>query len=251
MKRLLLLGGVVAVLVGVSVLPSRDSRGQFQVNPQVDQRVGPIYPPNPSYNFYSHGGDADPFQFNWYSGRWDYVPIPWNNDRPWLTHPAQQPYVWNPNLPQYSVVNNSGGGLTPGAVPANQPVPPSQNPPDDTGLWNPPTSRPAEQMGTQTVEFSGRIVGIRAIMIEGTPYPHLLLRLNSKSGANGTVDAGEKLEFPPAASPTDLDIDVQGKLGTIDGNLVLFGDKICFGSHMCEMVRHGGASPSSTPTPNP
>lgn len=174
MKRLVFTG-VALVLLAISFSASKYSLGQFAVNPQIDQRVGPIYPPNPSYNFYSHGGDSDPFQFNWASGRWDYVPVPYNNDRPWLNHVPQQPYVWNPNLPQYSVVQNSGG-LTPGAVPANQgfnqPAPPSATPPaaappDDKGLWNPPTSQPSEQTGTQIVKFSGRIMGVRAMSITG------------------------------------------------------------------------------------
>jgi hypothetical protein len=234
MKRLTLVFGAALIFVAGSF-----SVGQYAVNPQIDQRVGPIYPPNPSYNFYSHGADSDPFQFNWASGRWDYVPIPYDNNESWRTHVPQQPYVWNPNRPEFSVVQNPG--LTPGAVPANQPVNPGQNPSiDDSGLWKPPTTQPEPQVGTQIVQFSGRIMGIRAIALHGAPYPHLFLRLHNANGASGTVDAGEKLEFPDVASASDLQVCATGKLGTVDGNLVLFADSVKFGSHPCDVKRQGG-----------
>jgi hypothetical protein len=234
MNRNFWVGGAAVVLLAGSF-----SVGQFAVNPQVNEQVGPIYPPNPQYNFYSHGGDGDPFQFNWASGHWDYVPIPWNNERPWMTHVPQQPYVWNPNRPEYTVVQNPGQPGV-GAVPANQPVNPQQYAPDDTGLWNPPTTRPDDHVGTQIVQFTGRIVGIKAMSLGGVPYPHLFLRLRNANGANGTVDAGEKLEFPDVASPDDLQVCVTGKLGTVDANLVLFADSVKFGSHDCEVKRQGG-----------
>jgi hypothetical protein len=76
--------------------------------------------------------------------------------------------------------------------------------------------------------------------LEGAPYPHLFLRLHNANGANGTVDVGEKLEFPEIASASDLQVTVTGKLGTVDGNLVLFADSVKFGSHGCDVNRHGG-----------
>jgi hypothetical protein len=43
------------------------------------QRVGPVYPQNKSNNNYGSAQSGyDPFRFNWSTGRWDYVPIPYD-----------------------------------------------------------------------------------------------------------------------------------------------------------------------------
>src|SRR5690349_7223780 len=73
---------------------------QWQVQPQIDPRVGPIYPVNPSFNFYSRQNN-DPFQFNWASGRWDYVPFPdgGSSGRPYQYSPPPYRPNWNENTP--------------------------------------------------------------------------------------------------------------------------------------------------------
>jgi hypothetical protein len=89
------------------------------------------------------------------------------------------------------------------------------------------------------VKFSGQLECIRAMALEGVEYPHLFMRLHNASGANGTVDAGERLDLPPIQSGTDLQLTVMGKLGVVDGSLVLFADKIGFGSHWVDVTRRG------------
>jgi hypothetical protein len=44
---------------------------------------------------------------------------------------------------------------------------------------------------------------------------------------------------PTIQSGTDLQLRVMGKLGLVDGGLVLFADKIGFGSHWVDVTRHG------------
>lgn len=232
MKRPAIIFALIAAFVSLS-------HGQWQQNPQVQTQTGPIYPPNPSYNFYSRSADSSPFQFDWASGHWDYLPIPY--DSGWRPSPPQSPYVWNGNRPEYTAVQNSPGV---GSVEISQRPAPSQNPTDDTGLWTPPTTRPEPTGTVQIVKFSGRIIGIKAMSMMGVKNPHLFLRLVCANGAKGTIDAGEQLEFPQISSPTDLDVTVTGKLGWLDGNLVLFADSITFGSHPMDVKREIPKSPA-------
>ena len=64
---------------------------QFPVPTEVDQRVSPVYPRKQPYAFRSTGPNYDPFQFNWYTGRWDYVPIPYDE----VPGIAGTPYQYN------------------------------------------------------------------------------------------------------------------------------------------------------------
>ncbi|MGA3067922.1 MAG: hypothetical protein ABSF29_13850 [Tepidisphaeraceae bacterium] len=210
------------------------SLAQWQQNPQISTQTGPIYPPNPSYNFSSRA-NSDPFQFNWYSGQWNYVPIPYNTGEA-VQHP-QAPYVynWNGNMPDYSVVKSS-----PPPIAANP-----QPPVADKNLWDTPAPESSESVGTQILKFQGRIIAVQAIELSGCPYPHILLRMLSPKGGKGTVDVGEKLVLPEINNTADLQVTAIGKLGMIDGNLVLFADNVAFGNQQAEINRHGGTTQPS------
>jgi hypothetical protein len=236
MKRLIfLLGSALLLLVSFAI-------GQFQVQPQIDQRTGPIYPQNPSYNFHSMPANYDPYQFNWGTGHWDYVPIPYIPA--WQPTPAAQPYIynWNGNRPGSGVDQSQSPGV--GSVPVSPNPANSNGQADDSALWNPPTTQPEELVGPKVVTFQGRIVGIRAVELAGAPYPHLLLRLHSSNGAKGTVDVGERLQLPELSSGSDFQITVTGKLGVVDGSLVIFADNVNFGSHAVDVKRQGGSGPA-------
>ncbi len=234
---------IVLVLSAVAGLASL-SVGQWQQQPQVDQRTGPIYPPNPAYDFHSRRGNYDPFQFNWYSGQWDYFPVPFSSGE--ASNEGQPPYVynnmlqnWNGNLPEYAPVQTSPGV---GSVPAPPPES-EQQPIGDLGLWG-PTSRPEVQVGTQEVKFCGKLTSMRTIDLMGVAHPQLLLRLVSAKGAKGTVDAGDNLQLPPLHDLSDLQITATGKLGMVDGNLVLFADKLEFGNTTVDVKREATTQPS-------
>jgi hypothetical protein len=245
MKRLISLLSV-ALLGGLTVL----AFGQWQVQPQIDPRVGPIYPVNPSYNFYSNQNN-DPFQFNWASGRWDYVPFPEGSS-------SERPYQYSP--PPYRPYENGIGPYVFGTPPAS-PTPPSGNSrgaisnavspnhpapsPDDTQFWSTPSTQPEKAAAPQIVKFEGRIMGIKAVSLEGEFSPHLLIRLKNKAGATGTIDAGQCLKFPDNAFDPAVKgyITVTGQLGMLDGHLLLFADQIAFGSQTVVIERRGGNAP--------
>ncbi|MGD0465054.1 MAG: hypothetical protein ABSB74_21430 [Tepidisphaeraceae bacterium] len=222
--------------------------GQWQAQPQIDPRVGPVYPVNPAYNFYSQS-NYNPFQFNWGTGQWDYVPIPDESSQlsrepapppgpvPYLPYGGDQRYPLNYGRPQ---TLNPAAQSNP---PAAQGKPPAPKP-DDSGLWSGPTTRttrPAQTVAPRIVKFAGRIVAIKAVEMFGEPNPHLLLRLRNDAGATGTVDAGLRLVFPDAAFDPGAKghVAVTGQLGILDGQLVLFADQIVFGSQTVTIDRPG------------
>ena len=218
------------------------AQGQWQAQPQTDARVEPIYPVNPSYNFHSTS-NYSPYQFDWYNGRWNYLPIPYESPSWQLSEPAPGPgHGTAPYMPY--------GGQSPypsqqaaNSAPANTNVPnvTPQPKPDDTELWSSPTTRPGPAVAPQIVKFEGRIVAIKAVNLAGEANPHILLRLLNDAGATGTIDAGQRLVFPdapidPAAKGR---ITVTGQLGVLDGHLLLFADHIAFGSQMIGIDRPG------------
>ncbi len=239
MKRWISLS-VMALIVGLTVL----ARGQWQAQTQVDPRVGPIYPVNPAYNFYSQS-NYNPFQFNWATGQWDYVPIPYESSSQWAKEPAPPPGP----VPYLPYGGDQQNHLNYGPPHTVSPEPPSGNPrgkllppkPDDSDLWSGPTTRPAQTVAPRIVKFEGRIVAIKAVDLAGEPNPHLLLRLRNDAGATGTVDAGLRLAFPDSAFDPSAKGHVlaTGQLGVLDGALVLFADQIALGSHTVTIDRPG------------
>jgi hypothetical protein len=236
MKQWILLWGTTAI-VGLTVL----AEGQWQVQPQLDTRTGPIYPTNPSYNFHS-SSNYDPFQFNWGSGRFDYVPIPYDNATGGGAEPAPPPVPYGVWAAQQSPWNTGSSPAAnfgpPGAIPPGNPPAPK---PDDTELWSGPTTRPDTGAPAKIVKFEGRVVAIKAMSLAGEATPHLLLRLRSDSGAMGTVDAGQRLAIPDGAfdAKTKGEVTATGQLGMIDGHLILFADQIGFGSQTVDIERRG------------
>jgi len=230
----------VALLAGLTVF----ARGQWQAQPQIDPRVGPIYPVNPAYNFYSTQS-TNPYQFNWASGRWDYVPFPdGGSSAGFPAEPAPAPARPYSNLPNGSAYGpaHTVPPVSPSDNPPNNSSPPQ---PDDTGLWSGPATRPDKTVAPQIVKFEGRIVAIKAVELAGEPTPHLLLRLRNDAGAMGTVDAGQRLMFPGGAFDLGAkgEITVTGQLGVLDGHLLLFADQIAFGSQTVVIDRSGGNAP--------
>jgi hypothetical protein len=230
MKRLLALFGLV-FLGSLTVF----AFGQWQVQPQIDPRVGPIYPVNPSYNFNSRS-NYDPFQFNWASGRWDYMPFPGGSSSGSSTGPHNQsPYIYSPPQP---------ANPPPAAAPAppSNPTPPT---PDDSEFWSAPTTQPQKVVAPRIVQFEGRIIAVKAVDFAGEPYPHLLLRLRNNAGANGTIDAGQRLELPDTAFDPSVKgyVTATGQLGVLDGRMLLFANQVTFGSKTIAIERPGDDAP--------
>ena len=217
---------------------------QWQTQPQIDPRVGPIYPVNPSFNYQS-ASNSDPYQFNWGTGRWDYTPIPYNSPTSGQVQqpPPQRPYANNggpwiygsPNTPapapssaNQSAVNSQ----------ANAPAPK----PDDTDLWTGPTTRPGATVSPKVVKFEGKLVAVKAVNFTGDSMPHLLLRLRNDGGATGTIDVGQRLALPDGAiTDPKNEIVATGQLGILDGHLLLFANAISIGSTtMAVDHRRGG-----------
>jgi hypothetical protein len=225
------------------------SLAQWQVQPQIDTRVGPIYPQNPSYNFRTRG-NSDPFQFNWYTGRFDYVPIPYNSagssNQNWQYSPPPSVPGVAGSVPQYvfggppaSNVAPQPSAPSPTAVSPNIPSVPT---PDDTTLWMPaPATQPSDAAPPKPVTFEGRICGIRAADLMGDSTPELLMRLRSDAGAIGTVDVGERLIFPQGTFDSNARgyITATGMLGALDGHLILFAQKITIGKTTIPIDRDG------------
>lgn len=207
---------------------------QWQEIPQNDQRVGPIYPRKP-YSFVQGRSSNYPYHFDWSRGAWDPVPsgtgAPGGGYQYTYTNGTWQYAPVSTNMTSSSAPNPSANGGAPNASSTASPnanASPSQTP-DDTSLWVDPTTQPA---ATQpTVQFSGRIVNIKAVELDGEQSPHILLRLHNVNGAKGTVDVGERLEIPqtPSSVLTDGQITAIGEMGDIDGSPVLFANQVLFG----------------------
>jgi hypothetical protein len=221
---------LICFLVPVLGLASL-SLGQFQQQPETSTQTGPIYPPNPSYNFYSRHVNDDPFQFNWYSGQWEYWPVPYSTGQTSNLH--MSPYVynnWNSNMPDYTPVQ---GGPGAGSAPVQQAAPPgvqSGQPSTPPEPPPPPSTQPDIRVGTQTVRFTGKLISMRSVALMGVSEPHVLIKLLSAKGAKGTVDVGPNLDIPNLQDMSELQITATGKLGIVDGNLVLFADTLQFGN---------------------
>jgi hypothetical protein len=208
---------------------------QTQVNPQVQTQLGPFYPK--PYSFRSMPSNYDPYQFNWYSGRWDYVPIPYDSD--------SSGSVYAPPPPQSVSAPVPAAPTPPSATvpPTNASVPSAgEGAPDDTELWSLPTTRPMAFAAPRDVTFEGRIVAIKAMNLRGQMHPHVLLRLRNDKEAMGTVDVGWCLQIPelPVGNGPDSTVKVVGQLGEVDNSLVLFAHKISFGPRTFDIDRSRG-----------
>jgi hypothetical protein len=265
MKKFVVVGvTTMVVLAGICF-------GQYQVQTQVQTQVGPNYPPSPQpYSFRSaHSGD--PFQFNWATGRWDYVPIAdKSNNYAGSGYSGPYQFNWTTGQWNYTGTNPVPGSTpssiippAPGAVPAVpvlpvvppvQPSQPNNTPtpsatatqpttaggiqnPDDSVFWAMPTTRPQPEQSEGTATFTGQIVGMRAVMLLDDAHPHLLIRLRRDDGATGTVDVGEKLSM--ADFPPNQTITVHGHLGAIDGHAVFFAGEIDSGNRTIIVDRSG------------
>jgi hypothetical protein len=236
---------IILSIVILSSLLLAATMAQWQVNPEVQPRNEPVYPPKP-YSFQSAPPGYDPFQFNWYSGRWDYVPIPYEN--------GQSPYPINPYSGQWNYVPQpapASGAAAPQSAAPSAPtngalkiVPPATPPltvtttqPSDARLWASPTSQPVGE-SPRTVSFQGRLVGIRAINLRGSPQPELLLRLRDRNGKAATIAVGQRLHIPNSYPVSDgLEIAGVGKAGEIDSAPVVFADQITINSKPAPIER--------------
>jgi hypothetical protein len=236
MLKGLCLALIAFLLIGLLGTVSAQVQVQTQINPQVQPQLGPFYPK--PYSFRTTSPNYDPYQFNWFSGKWDYVPIPYDSTA------AAPDYDYLP--PPQSPPTSAGAPSSPpsaGAVPANAPpASPDQStteetPPDDTRLWMPPATQPTQYAAPRIVTFSGRIVAVKAVILHGQAKPHVLLRLHNDNGANGTVDVGCCLQVPIIPMGADTGVTVVGKLGEIDGSAVLFADKITIGPRTFDIDR--------------
>ena len=215
---------VAAVLLGVVGV----SLAQWQEQPQ-QGRVEPIYPSRP-YSFQTAPPNYDPFQFNWYTGQWDYVPVPYNSVQ---APPVVQyaPYSQPPFEPQW----NGTPQVSQSAIPQ-----PNLEHPDDSQLWlPPPTTRPAQAAPPKTERFVGRIIALRALNLMGEQRPHLILRLRSAEGKTLTADLGDRLDMAqlPMGALGGKDVAVVGRMGEINDTPVMFAKQISFGSHTIKIQR--------------
>lgn len=227
----------ILVLVGLSL-------AQWQQFPQNDRRVGPVYPRGP-YRFSQRSFAGDPYRFDWNSGAWGFAPGgPYGTGAPgggyqytysngaWQYAPTP-PNAAQPNTPQPNPPLQPNGN--PAAPGDNAPAP---TPTDDSELWSNPSTQPAGASSAPrpTVNFSGQIVSIKAVDLIGEPHPHVLLRLLNANGASGTIDVSTRLQIPPMQSEGEA-ISATGKMGDIDGSLVLFADQIAFGKVTVQINR--------------
>jgi hypothetical protein len=213
--------------------------GQWEVTPSNDSRVEPIYPTRP-YSFHEGRANYDPYQFNWYSGRWDYVPIPYDYTPPGQTAAPYRP-TWEINTNQ-----TPGRPAVPQQTAAPAPAPaPAPEKTTDTELWILPTTQPFTVGVPKVIHFTGKVVSVRAANLAGERYPHLLMCLRNATGATATVDVGERLEIPqtaPGTNPLD-EVDTTAKLGDVDGSPVLFPDEIKLGNQTVKIDRPGNGTP--------
>jgi hypothetical protein len=231
------------------------SFGQQPVDDRVPQRVGPIYARDP-YTFQTSTANGDPYQFNWYSGRWDYVPVPY--DAPSSPAQAASPYRFDPQTGQwqYNPWQMTGTPVSAG-VPGAPPTPAPQSPaepsptrinnaaPDDTDLWKQPIVQPPTEYVPRPGQFEGQIVSIKAVKLAGEPQPHLLLRLRNADNVRATVDVGQRLVLPdghPDATLNSL-IAAVGMTGAIDGCPVLFAKHLTIGSYKVTLDREPTTQP--------
>ncbi len=221
MKRWISVLGA-ALIVGLTVLAS----GQWQVQPETDMRNEPIYPVNPAYNFYS-ASNYSPYQFNWATGHWDYIPSLGASSAGSGPEPAPAPVPYGQWLAEQNQ-SAPGPAHTVNAAPQ----------PNDSELWSIPTTPPQPAVAPKIVKFEGRIVAIKAVNLMGQPNAHLLLRLRSDAGTTGTVDAGQCLMLPKNFDANGH-VTATGELGTVDGHLVLFANQIAFGSQTVNINRRG------------
>jgi hypothetical protein len=239
MKRLMVFLASVFGLISLSM-------GQMAQQTQQQTQVGPIYPPNPSYNFYSRQANADPLQFNWDSGQWEFVGNTYST--PTASNLHQSPVVtnnWNGNMPDYSPVQSGPGA---GSVEIQQQAPAApvaNNPPtpDAETPTPPPATQPSVQLGTQTVKFSGKLVSMHTVDLVGVAAPHLILKLLSSRGATGIIDVGTNLDLPDLQDMSELKVTATGKLGVVDGNLVLFANTLAFGNKVVKVDRGATTRP--------
>jgi hypothetical protein len=230
---------------------------QWSTEQPVDTRVEPIYPRSP-YSFRTTSSNYNPYQFNWATGQWIYVPIPY---APEAAGSSYNPYRFNaytgrwdylpiPAQPGVGPVNRSALAAPPPPPPPDygQPPPPPAAPPpmDDTSLWT-PTTLPSVQIAKPIVmTFEGKVISERAVDLYGDGRPHLLVRLRRADGASGTVDVGERLDLPESelksgGSPT---ITATGNLGEIDGTPVLFANQVKMGN-VTTRISRGAATQAS------
>lgn len=206
-----------------TLLLTTAASAQYQVQTQEDTRTQPAYPtssaqPSP-YSFRTQPLGYDPFQFNWFTGRFEYVPIPYDQQ-------AGSPYQfncysgrWNYNPAAGASSASPGGQASAGqAPPPNVPMPSPPaavvRQPDDSGLWSRPTTRPAS-VEAKVVEFKGKVVGLRAVNLMGDSRPHILLRLRADNNTTATVDVGDRLDLAEQTllSKSDEQVSARGPTG--------------------------------------
>ena len=233
-----------ALSVGVCLCWVAAAFGQYPVaaqeNTQVDQ---PVYAPAPRpYSFRSAPNNYDPFQFNWWTGRWDYVPGPYGSPSVLPPRQAQPQYSVAPDTsPKYPGPPSSGSAVV--ATPA-PPAAESAGNPNDSALWYTPPTQQEVQNAPKTVSVQGQIIGIRAIDLASEPQPHILLRLDTGKGTTATVDVGDQLKLARWLFNTrsDQPVNVTGKLGDIDGSPVVFAEKIGVGSQVVDVTAERSAA---------
>jgi hypothetical protein len=218
-----MLRAIAASAILLSTLLLATSMGQWQVDP----RVGPIYPTKP-YSFRSAPPGYDPFQFNWQTGRWDYVPIPYDQPAPGQA-PSPYQFNWHSGRWDYRPWDAArGGNMT-------QPDNPPPSQPDDSQLWAPATTQPADDP-PKSMSFTGRLESMRAVKLSGSGSPELLLRLRNHEGKAATVDVGSHIQLPDDPGGRNQ-ITATGKSGEIDGCPVLFADQITIGEKTQSVMR--------------
>ena len=116
------------------------------------QRIGPVYPENQSDIHSWSSSGYDPFHFNWMTGRWDYVPIPYD------TRSGPFAFNWHSGrwdyAPAYIEPNDSYSARQPerarpeGAGPAVATVPPRPIPSLDQAVGASATLQPSHPAAT-------------------------------------------------------------------------------------------------------
>jgi hypothetical protein len=119
---------------------------------QGQHRVGPVYPENETNTHSWSSSGYDPFHFNWTTGRWDYVPIPYD------VHSGPFAFNWHTGRwdysPSYSAPSDIYSGREPernrpeGSGPAVATVPARQIPSVDNAVGASATLKPAQPAST-------------------------------------------------------------------------------------------------------
>ena len=242
----------------LALMPLATVFGQYPADNQVHNQIQSITPQ--PYQFQTVSGhNYDPYQFNWYSGRWDYVPIPYGSvgGSPYRFNPAAGTWNYAPIQPaapppMAAQAQPAGNGSAPPPPPPPSPgiTPPplqaelpehtgkelaatTERASSDNSLWTPPATQPTTQPSVE--HFQGKIVSMRAVDLNGEYHPHLLLRLRNDAGVTMTVDVGERLHLPD--NSTAETFTASGKIGRIDGATVMFADQLEIGSHVVKIER--------------